>query len=387
MMINFRRTTPYIFTIAIFTFTMPGLSQTKVSLRQLEANGFSNGCVVATSGVLSTQTCSSASGAGDAGGYTVVSFSSVPVFPVTKNTGQLFLLTLTGDVASSTVDTSGLTNSGRPIVTFHICQDHSGAHSFTWPPNVQNHGTVELTASSCSSQTFVYDGTNFQALGNLLVTGMSSNAIVLPGSTSGSTKLQASATANGTLTLPARTAILATTSGSLTDGHCSQFDASGNLTDSGSACGGGGGGAGPFVTVKLRADKQLLQANGHPSQDISWDATVEDTSSGSMWSGTHPERLVAPTSGHYQVIFSYNTTSLASFSPCFVHHAAADGTVLETTQSTGGAAIGGWNPMSGTWVFNLAAGDWVTINAYIGDASEPTLPAWATFAQMFKIGN
>jgi hypothetical protein len=54
----------------------------------------------------------------------------------------------------------------------------------------------------------------------------------------------ASMAANRVLTLPDRTATLATTSGSLTNGNCAEFDANGNLVDSGGTCGGGGGSPG-----------------------------------------------------------------------------------------------------------------------------------------------
>ncbi len=242
-MTDFRRIPGGKLPLALFIFTLTGLSQTKISLRQLDANGFSNGCVVATSSRLSTQACGSGTATGDGAGYTVVSFSSTPIFPVTKNTGQSFLLTLTADVASSTTDTTGITNSGRPMVTFRLCQDGSGSHVFAWPTSVLNHGTVDPTPNSCSTQTFVFDGTNFQPLGNLLVTGVSGDGVTLPGSTTGTTKLQASPAASGTLTLPARTATLATTLGTSTTGHCAQYDSSGNLVDSGTGCGSGIGGS------------------------------------------------------------------------------------------------------------------------------------------------
>ncbi len=68
-------------------------------------------------------------------GYTTVTFSSTPTFTVTKNTGQAFLITLTGDVSSSTMDTSGITGTGRTRITFRIVQDGFGNHTFAWPAN------------------------------------------------------------------------------------------------------------------------------------------------------------------------------------------------------------------------------------------------------------
>jgi len=181
-------------------------------------------------------------GNADPAGFATVSFSSTPTFAIDANTGKTMQLTLTGNVSSSTLDTSGITHSGFPISTIRICQDSGGSHSFVWPTNVQNHGAVDPTANACSTQTFVWDGTNLQALGNVIVTGLSGDAVIFPGSTSGSTKLQASATASGVLTMPARTATVATTTGSTPTNDCAKFDSLGNLVDSGGACGGGGGG-------------------------------------------------------------------------------------------------------------------------------------------------
>lgn len=53
-------------------------------------------------------------------------------------------------------------------------------------------------------------------------------------------KFTGTPTSTRTLTIPDRTATLATTSGTLTSGNCAKFDASGNIVDHGSACGGGG---------------------------------------------------------------------------------------------------------------------------------------------------
>lgn len=50
------------------------------------------------------------------------------------------------------------------------------------------------------------------------------------------------------LTPPNRDGTLAYTSGSLTDGNCAKFDASGNIVDNGATCGGGGGGGKQLFT-------------------------------------------------------------------------------------------------------------------------------------------
>jgi hypothetical protein len=367
---------------ALLLAAMPGRPQTKVSLRQLEANGFSSGCVVATSGVLSTQACGSA---GDAGGYSVLSFSSTPVFPVTKNTGQSWLLTLAGDVTTSTVDTSALTNSGRPIVTLRLCQDQSGAHAFAWPASVLNHGTVDPHPGSCSTQTFVFDGTNFQALGNLLVTGAGADGITLPGSTSGATTIQASPTAGGTLTLPPRTATVATTAGSLASGHCAQYDASGNLTDAGAGCAGGGG-AGPFLTTNLSANLSLSGAGGY--QNLTWSGTVEDTSAGSMWSSAHGDRMIAPAAGHYQADCAAYDINNTNYELAAQHYSSSG--VLDTAMGAGTASAASLPPATFThvsWTFPMLAGDWLVCAVYLNTGQNPNFNRYYTFGQMKRLGN
>lgn len=142
-------------------------------------------------------------GSGDPTGYTTVTFSATPTFTVTKNTGQAFLITVSANVTGSTIDISGITNSGRTIIAIRVCQDGSGSHTFVWPATAVNHGTVDASASACSTQSFWFDGTNFQALGPLFVTGPAGGAITLPGSTSGNTVLQPNAVASGTVILPA----------------------------------------------------------------------------------------------------------------------------------------------------------------------------------------
>jgi hypothetical protein len=175
-----------------------------------------------------------------ANGFTVVAFSSTPTFMATAFHATTFLLVLTGNVNSSNV--SGA--SAGDLLMFRICQDEVGGRVFTWPANVLGAGTINVTANVCTNQSFVFDGSNALPISGAMMTGVSGGIITMPGSTSGTTTLQAAAAAGGTLTFPARTATLATTVGPTTVNHCAQFDANGNLIDSGAACGGGAGSSG-----------------------------------------------------------------------------------------------------------------------------------------------
>jgi len=124
---------------------------------------------------------------------TTVSFSATPTF--NASLGNSFLLTLTGNVTSSTLSNPA---TGQ-IITLRLCQDGSGAHTFVPPTNVLGMGTINATASACSNQTFIYDGSNAQAIGVMLSDGPP--ALILPGSTSGSVTIQAEAAAAGTVNL------------------------------------------------------------------------------------------------------------------------------------------------------------------------------------------
>jgi hypothetical protein len=150
--------------------------------------------------------CSNSSGAGEiclgsgsGGAYTAVTYSATPTFTCSSNTVNSFAITLTGNVTSSTLASC---STGQFIV-WKICQDSSGSHSFVWPTDVLNSTTVDSTASGCSNQTFIYNGTNAIPITQMYVTGLAGSAIVLPGSTSGTTVVTPAATGGGALTLPA----------------------------------------------------------------------------------------------------------------------------------------------------------------------------------------
>jgi len=116
---------------------------------------------------------SASSGAGVA--TATVSYSSTPAFAVSASTAvQSFQITLTGNVSSSTLNTANAT-AGQFLV-WSICQDATGARTFSWPANVTGGGKVEPAANACSSQAFTFDGTNTVARGPLTVTGVGSGA-------------------------------------------------------------------------------------------------------------------------------------------------------------------------------------------------------------------
>lgn len=95
---------------------------------------------------------------------TTVTFSATPTFNAA--TADIFEITLTGNVTSSTVSNI---LSGE-IITFTICQDATGSHTFAWPSGFRGQGVIGATASTCSTQRFWYDGTSFFATSGM-VTG------------------------------------------------------------------------------------------------------------------------------------------------------------------------------------------------------------------------
>lgn len=83
-------------------------------------------------------------------------------------------------------------------------------------------------------------------------------SLTMGNATSGTVTLAPVSGALGTVTLslPARTATIGTTSGTLTSGNCAKFDAGGNIVDNGAACGGGA----QFATESVTAGTTQTQA-------------------------------------------------------------------------------------------------------------------------------
>jgi hypothetical protein len=92
---------------------------------------------------------------------TVVATSPTPAFPMAGNV-QLFQFTLTSDVSSSSLLTSGLVVPA--LIIFEITQDATGGRSFMWPANVLGGASPNAGANETTSQLFYFDGTNAVAL-------------------------------------------------------------------------------------------------------------------------------------------------------------------------------------------------------------------------------
>ena len=91
-------------------------------------------------------------------GLNVVTFSSTPTFDA--KLGNTQKITLTGNVSSSTLSNA----TAGEQVNFVICQDGNGSRTFAWPSNVKGGMAIGSTASKCSAQNFLFDGTNAYAL-------------------------------------------------------------------------------------------------------------------------------------------------------------------------------------------------------------------------------
>ncbi len=91
-------------------------------------------------------------------GLNVVTFSATPTFDA--RLGNTQKITLTGNVTSSTLSNA---MTGQQI-NFLICQDATGSRTFAWPSIVKGGMTIGSTASKCTAQTFIFDGTNAYAL-------------------------------------------------------------------------------------------------------------------------------------------------------------------------------------------------------------------------------
>lgn len=87
---------------------------------------------------------------------TTVTFSGTPTFTATGQY-QVFKMTLTGNVTSSTLSMTGVT--APSIISFELTQDGTGGRTFVWPLNVSGGPTLNLTPSAITTASFLWDGT------------------------------------------------------------------------------------------------------------------------------------------------------------------------------------------------------------------------------------
>jgi hypothetical protein len=158
-------TTP---TNAVFSLTDAGQTTTKLAFRK---NGQINSSVPSGTApfvVASTTPVANLSLSGGTGTSVSVAKLSTPVNTVTFSSTPNFdaslantqKITLTGNVTSSTLSNA----SAGQSINFIVCQDATGGRTFAWPTNVLGGMAIGSTASKCSAQDFIFDGTNAYAL-------------------------------------------------------------------------------------------------------------------------------------------------------------------------------------------------------------------------------
>lgn len=93
---------------------------------------------------------------------TIVPYSATPAFQVSAQI-ELFQITLTGNASAQPLTFVGVTPPG--IIYFHVNQDSSGGHTFSWPSNSVGGCTIAPGSNAVTTQAFVYDGTLAYATG------------------------------------------------------------------------------------------------------------------------------------------------------------------------------------------------------------------------------
>jgi hypothetical protein len=99
---------------------------------------------------------------GTAPATTAVTFSATPAFTGISQ-DQLFTMTLTGNVTSSTLTMPGLPTPS--LISFELTQDATGGRTFVWPTNVLGAPVVNAAVGVVTLEQFVWDGTNARLVG------------------------------------------------------------------------------------------------------------------------------------------------------------------------------------------------------------------------------
>src|SRR6185437_15606169 len=92
----------------------------------------------------------------------VVPFASSMSFTACANS-QLFIVTLTGNVSSSTFNECPGVQLPA-LVTFELIQDSTGGRTFNWPSNSVGGGLLASGTNAITVQAFEWDGSTLQAI-------------------------------------------------------------------------------------------------------------------------------------------------------------------------------------------------------------------------------
>ena len=99
---------------------------------------------------------------GTAPATVAVTYSATPTFTATSE-DQLFTMTLTGNVTSSTLGTTGLPVPS--LVSFELTQDGTGGRTFVWPSNVLGAPVPNPAPTIVTLAHFIWDGTYARLVG------------------------------------------------------------------------------------------------------------------------------------------------------------------------------------------------------------------------------
>jgi hypothetical protein len=137
--------------------TSTGTFTVNIDMAQQSANTFLGGPASGGTGPVTARTLVAA----DIAVKTNVTFSATPAFNAGLAALQTFTMTLTANVTSSTITNA----TAGQILTFVITQNATGGWTFAWPTNSKGASAIGSNASEVSVQSFVYDGTNWRAIG------------------------------------------------------------------------------------------------------------------------------------------------------------------------------------------------------------------------------
>ena len=274
--------------------------------------------------VLSTGSGVSASGLSPINGNCVTGFNGVwSVLPCTSGiiTGSPITGNLTKFASASTItntDLSGdVTTNGTSVVTLNNVNSNVGTFgSSTAIPNFTV-GTKGLITAAGQSAVVAPAGTLTGTTLASNVTGSSLTGVgTLTGGATGAGFTLALSTSTVTGTLPSarlpspftsgtasgNTSTFATSSGTLTNGHCVQIDSSGNFVDAGGTCtvGGGGGTVNAGTAGQVAYYASSTNAVSGESLSALLDSAIGSTQGDILYRGASAWSVLAPsTSGFF----------------------------------------------------------------------------------------